>query len=105
MNRIFALILASLGAAFACGLAFAEEDTEMVVGGKPAPDGKYPYQVRLYASMEDDKGFCGGSIIDPHWILTAGHCAVQDNDVAENLQPVETIFVGYGSTDRTETTT
>ena len=86
------------------GLALAEEDTEMVVGGKPAPDGKFPYQVRLYASMEDDKGFCGGSIIDPQWILTAGHCVVEDNDLTENLQPVDTTFVGYGSTDRTQTT-
>jgi secreted trypsin-like serine protease len=104
MYRIFSLTLVLLGALSAGSLAFAEEDTEMIVGGKPAPAGKFPYQVRLYASLEDEKGFCGGSIIAPQWILTAGHCVVADNNAAENLQPVEAVFVGYGSTDRTETT-
>ena len=40
--------------------ALAETDTEMIVNGSPAPGGKFPYQVRLYASLDDDKGFCGG---------------------------------------------
>lgn len=104
MNRILSLTLALLGAISISGLASADEDTEMIVGGKPAPDGKYPYQVRLYSSLQDDKGYCGGSIIAPQWILTAGHCVVADNDLTENLQAVETVFVGYGSTDRTMTT-
>ncbi len=104
MKRIVILTLVLLGAMFAGGLALAEEDTEMIVNGKVAPEGKFPYQVRLYASLEDDKGFCGGSIIAPQWILTAGHCVVADSDAKENLQPAETVFVGYGSTDRTATT-
>jgi secreted trypsin-like serine protease len=108
MNRVLLLLsqtLLLLGAlAVFIGPAIAEEDTEMIVSGKKAPKGKYPYQVRLYESMEDDKGSCGGSIIDPQWILTAGHCAVVDADLTENLEPAETVFVGYGSTDRTKTT-
>jgi len=87
--------------------ALAEEDTEMIVGGKKVPDGKYPYQVRLYGSMEDDKGFCGGSIIAPQWILTAGHCVVADaaeGQEVDELQPVDKVYVGYGSTNRTKTT-
>ena len=104
MKRSAILTLVLLGAVSAGGLALAEEDTEMIVNGKVAPDGKFPYQVRLYASLEDDKGFCGGSIIAPQWILTAGHCAVADSNAKENLQPAKTIFVGYGSTDRTKTT-
>jgi secreted trypsin-like serine protease len=99
-----AFLLALLGLLLGGGLALAEEDTEMIVGGKPAPDGKFPYQVRLYASADDERGHCGGSIIAPQWILTAGHCVVADNSLTENLQPVETVFVGYGSTDRTATT-
>jgi secreted trypsin-like serine protease len=105
MNRIVSVSLALLGALSCGSLAFAgdEPDTMMIVGGKEAPEGKFPYQVRLYSSMEDEKGHCGGSIIDPQWILTAGHCVVADNEAETPLQPVEAVFVGYGSTDRTKT--
>jgi secreted trypsin-like serine protease len=100
------LSLVLLGLLSLAGIATAEEDpdTQMIVSGKPAPEGKYPYQVRLYASLEDDKGHCGGSIIAAQWILTAAHCVVVDSKLTENLEPVETVFVGYGSIDRTATT-
>jgi secreted trypsin-like serine protease len=75
------------------GQAFADTDTEMIVGGTAAPDGKYPWQVRLYSNMDDTIGFCGGSIIAPQWVLTAGHCLI-DSDA---------VVVGYGSSDRTQT--
>ena len=104
MQRL-ALSLASALTLLATSAALAgDPDSEMIVSGKEAPEGKYPYQVRLYAAMEDEKGHCGGSIIDPQWILTAGHCVVADNDAETPLQQVETVFVGYGSTDRTKTT-
>jgi secreted trypsin-like serine protease len=75
------------------GQAFGETDTEMIVGGTAAPDGKYPWQVRLYSNMDDTIGFCGGSIIAPQWVLTAGHCLI-DSDA---------VVVGYGNNDRTKT--
>jgi secreted trypsin-like serine protease len=68
------------------------------------PEGKYPWQVRLYSSMQDDKGLCGGSIIADQWVLTAAHCAVVDASLTENLVPVDSLVVGYGSIDRTKTT-
>jgi len=76
------------------GQALGETDTEMIVGGEPVPDGKYPWQVRLYSSDDDAVGFCGGSIIDEKWILTAAHC----------LLDTDAVVVGYGSNDRTKTT-
>lgn len=76
------------------GQALGETDTEMIVGGTAAPDGKYPWQVRLYSTMDDQVGFCGGSIIGDRWILTAGHC----------LLDTDAVIVGYGSNDRTKTT-
>ncbi len=85
------------------GLALAD-DTEMIVGGKVAPEGKFPFQVRIYSSMDDDKGRCGGTIIAPQWVLTAAHCAVVDPTATADVKPVDLIVVGYGSTDRTKTT-
>src|SRR3954471_13917089 len=38
-----------------------------VVGGQVAPDGKFPWIVRL--SMG-----CGGALVAPRVVLTAGHC-------------------------------
>ncbi len=73
------------------GGAALAEDTEMIVGGQPAADGNYPWQVRLYSSDSNQIGFCGGSIINDRWILTAAHCLLDTNAVV----------VGFGSTDRT----
>jgi hypothetical protein len=38
-----------------------------VVGGTAEPDYKYPWVVRV-------NGPCGGVLIHPEWVLTAGHC-------------------------------
>jgi trypsin len=83
--------------------SFAAGDTEMIVAGSEAPEGKYPYQVRLYSSMEDEVGFCGGSIIAPQWVLTAGHCMTEGNFAKGPTTATEPdkVVVGYGSNDRT----
>uniref|UniRef100_A0A8C0B7N9 Transmembrane serine protease 4 n=1 Tax=Buteo japonicus TaxID=224669 RepID=A0A8C0B7N9_9AVES len=45
--------------------------TPRVLGGSPAAIEAWPWQVSLQYRKEH---ICGGSIIDPSWILTAAHC-------------------------------
>jgi secreted trypsin-like serine protease len=48
-----------------------------VVGGVDAPAGAFPWQVSLAVSWIADPvagHFCGGTIYDENWIVTAAHC-------------------------------
>ncbi|ODM99659.1 Trypsin-1 [Orchesella cincta] len=51
-----------------------------IVGGEPAYEGEFPYQVRLHYN---NQFLCGGSFItvkNKHFVLTAAHCFVYSND-------------------------
>lgn len=48
-----------------------------IVGGQEADVGEYPWQAALMFDLGGERGlvqFCGGSVIDPEWVLTAAHC-------------------------------
>lgn len=62
---------------------FINKKTPKIVGGEPAPVGLYPWQASLMVSWiasPSDAHFCGGSVLNAEWILTAAHCM-------ENLKP------------------
>jgi secreted trypsin-like serine protease len=50
-----------------------------IVGGNTAPAGKWPWQVALlYADTDDNFNaqFCGGTLVDELFVVTAAHCIV-----------------------------
>jgi secreted trypsin-like serine protease len=61
---------------------FLNKDVLKVVGGEVAPIGAYPWQVSLVVSWIADPAqghFCGGSIYNANWIVTAAHCVTDNN--------------------------
>lgn len=72
----------------------ADANQPEIIGGKEAVPGAWPWQVAiLHADIPNNWNaqFCGGSLIDPYWVLTAAHCVA---DV-----PPADIAVGIGIHD------
>ncbi|KAK8777776.1 hypothetical protein V5799_020882, partial [Amblyomma americanum] len=44
-----------------------------IVGGSDTVKGAHPWQV-MFWSKHHDKAFCGGSLLNNQWVLTASHC-------------------------------
>ncbi|XP_041939560.1 tryptase-2-like [Alosa sapidissima] len=45
-----------------------------IVGGEDAAPGRWPWMVYLDITNGNDTIFCGGSLINSQWVLTAAHC-------------------------------
>nr|XP_051686540.1 serine protease 44 isoform X2 [Oryctolagus cuniculus] len=56
--------------------------TMKIVGGSPAPERRWPWQVSLRIGYNH---FCGGSLITSRWVLSAAHCILRYADYMVQL--------------------
>lgn len=56
--------------------ANAVDVVPQIIGGTPATSGQFSWQVALVGNLNDayQSQFCGGTLIDSKWVLTAAHC-------------------------------
>jgi secreted trypsin-like serine protease len=82
------LVGAIIGSAVSLGRGVAGAEGR-IVNGQPAVDGQLPWQVGI---LIGGGGMCGGSLIEPNWVLTAAHCI---DDSGTTVAPSSlTVFAG-----------
>ncbi|KAJ2238162.1 hypothetical protein H4R99_003444 [Coemansia sp. RSA 1722] len=73
-------------------------ESERIIGGQAASTGKFPFAVHLF---KDDSPYCGGTLIDSEWVVTAAHCVASSSGSGGagefSANDAASYKVGYGS--------
>ncbi|XP_054458277.1 proproteinase E-like [Anoplopoma fimbria] len=70
-----ALVLLLAAHAYGCGIPTYEPSVSRVVNGVDARPYSWPWQISLqYFSGYAYHHTCGGTLLAPNWVMTAGHC-------------------------------
>jgi hypothetical protein len=93
------------------GAGGGDDNGGAVVGGQPADPGEHPFQVAVVydpAFWGDGdpllNQFCGGTLIAPDMVLTAGHCAIDAWFGAQELdESIVGVLAGVEDLDAAET--
>lgn len=60
-----------------CAPAWGQTAEPRIIGGDAAQQGQWPWMAQVDISPSS---LCGGSHIARNWVITAGHCVVNEND-------------------------